>query len=127
MSTRRRFLQQSTQLVGGAAILSAVNTPAFAILKRRFSPAEQVNIGAIGIKGMGWSNVTAALKQPGVNLVALCDVDQTVLTERMAELAKSNAATTNIKTYTDYRKLLEQKDIDAIIIGTPDHWHALMM
>ncbi|MBB1283190.1 Gfo/Idh/MocA family oxidoreductase [Flavisolibacter sp. BT320] len=127
MSTRRRFLHQSTRLVGGAALLSAVNTPAFAILKNRFSPADQINIGAIGIKGMGWANVSAALKQPGVNLVALCDVDQNVLNERMAELPKLNVNAGSIKTYTDYRKLLDQKDIDAVIIGTPDHWHALMM
>lgn len=127
MSSRRRFLHQSTTLMGGLALTSAINTPAFAILGRRFSPAEQVNIGAIGIKGMGWANVTSALKQPGVNLVALCDVDKNVLASRTAELAKLNVPAAGVKTYTDYRKLLEQKDIDAVIIGTPDHWHALMM
>lgn len=127
MSNRRRFLSQSSALLGGAALSSALHHPALSVWRQRFSPADQINIGAIGINGMGWANVTAALKQPGVNLVALCDVDKNVLEKRMADLAKMNVDASKIKTYNDYRKLLEQKDIDAVIIGTPDHWHALIM
>ena len=127
MSSRRRFLQHSSALIGGTALLSALDNPAFAIFKNSFSPAEQINIGAIGINGMGWANVTSALKQAGVNVVALCDVDRNVLEKRMDDLAKLNVDTSKVKTYGDYRKMLEQKDIDAVIIGTPDHWHALMM
>jgi predicted dehydrogenase len=103
-----------------------MNNPVFKILKNRFT-ADQINIGAIGINGMGWSNVTAAVKVPGVNLVALCDVDKNVLDKRLTDLAKLNVDASKVKTYSDYRKLLEQKDIDAVIIGTPDHWHALIM
>jgi predicted dehydrogenase len=127
MTDRRRFLQQTSTIVGGVTLLSALDNKAFAILKNRFPAADQVNIGAIGINGMGWANVTAALKQPGVNLVAVCDVDQNVIDKRMADAGKLNLDTSKIKRYTDYRKLLEQKDIDAVMIGTPDHWHALMM
>jgi predicted dehydrogenase len=127
MTDRRRFLQQSSAILGGATLLSAFDNKAFAILKNRFPAADKVNIGAIGINGMGWANVTSALKVPGVNIVALCDVDKSVLDKRMAELAKLQPDTSKVKTYGDYRKLLEQKDIDAVIIGTPDHWHALIM
>lgn len=127
MSGRRDFLKQTSLLIGGTTLLSALNDPAFAIFKKRFSPADQINIGAIGINGMGWSNVTAALKQPGVNLVALCDVDRNVLDNRLKDLSKMNVDASKIKTYNDYRQLLDQKDIDVVIIGTPDHWHALMM
>jgi predicted dehydrogenase len=127
MTDRRRFLQQSSAILGGATLLSAFDNKAFAILKNRFPAADKVNIGAIGINGMGWANVTSALKVPGVNIVALCDVDKNVLDKRMAELAKLQPDTSKVKTYGDYRKLLEQKDIDAVIIGTPDHWHALIM
>ena len=90
MNDRRRFLQQSSVILGGATLLSAFDNKAFAILKNRYPAADQVNIGAIGINGMGWANVTAALKVPGVNIVALCDVDKNVLDKRMAELGKEH-------------------------------------
>jgi predicted dehydrogenase len=127
MNDRRRFLQQSSALIGGATLASAIDNKAFAIFKSRFPAADQINIGAIGINGMGWANVTAALKVPGVNLVAVCDVDQNVIEKRLADLAKMKPDAPKPKTFNDYRKLLDQKDIDAVIIGTPDHWHALIM
>lgn len=125
--SRRNFLQQSAALAGGGLLLSALDNKAFAIFRNRIMPSDQINIGAIGINGMGWANVSAAIKIPGVNIVALCDVDKNVLDKRMADLGKMKVDTSKVKTYSDYRKLLEQKDIDAVIIGTPDHWHALIM
>lgn len=124
MPTRRHFLHQSAALMAGAAITSS---PAFSIFKRRFSPADQVNIAAIGINGMGWANVASALKNEGVNLIGLCDADKNVLDKRMNDLSKLKTDASQVKTYADYRQLLDNKDIDAVIIGTPDHWHALMM
>jgi predicted dehydrogenase len=126
MNSRRSFLQKSSLLVGGGALASAVDNQAFAIFNNGVAPSDQINIGAIGIKGMGWADTKSALKIPGVNLVAVCDVDKNVIEERLAELGKTTDIS-KIKKYDDYRKLLEQKDIDAVIIGTPDHWHALMM
>ena len=52
------------------------------------SAADHINIGAIGINGMGWADLSAALKLPGVNVVALCDVDKNVLDKRMNDLSK---------------------------------------
>lgn len=127
MTSRKKFLQQSTALLGGGLLASAIDNNAFAIFKNRISPADQLNIGAIGINGMGWSNVQAALKVPGVNLVAVCDIDSNVIDKRLKELSAKNYDTSKIKVYGDYRKLLDQKDVDAVIIGTPDHWHALIM
>jgi predicted dehydrogenase len=127
MTSRKKFLHQSAALLGGGLLASAIDNQAFAIFKNRISPSDQLNIGAIGINGMGWSNVRAALKIPGVNLVAVCDIDKNVIERRMKELADKNYDTAKIKVYADYRKLLDQKDIDAVIIGTPDHWHALIM
>ncbi len=127
MTNRRKFLQSSSAIIGGGLLTSAVNNPAFAIFKNPISPSDQLNIGAIGINGMGWANVTAALKLPGVNLAAICDVDKNVLVKRLADLSKMNVDAFKVKTYGDYRQLLNQKDIDAVIIGTPDHWHALIM
>lgn len=127
MHSRRKFLYQSSLLVGAGALAAALQNKTFAILQNRLAPSDQLNIGAIGIKGMGWANVKAALKVAGVNLIAVCDVDKNVIKERLAELPKLNIDASKIKIYDDYRRLLEQKDIDAVIIGTPDHWHALIM
>jgi predicted dehydrogenase len=113
--------------VGGGLLASAYDNKAFAIFKNRVMPGEQINIGVIGINGMGWSDLTAASKIPGVNIVALCDVDKNVIDKRMGDLVKLNIDASKVKTYDDYRQLLDQKDIDAVIIGTPDHWHALIM
>jgi predicted dehydrogenase len=127
MTHRRKFLQDAGLLLAGGTVLSSLDNNAFAIFRSRIAPSDQLNVGAIGIKGMGWSNVNAALRVPGVNLVAVCDIDKTVIDQRLDDLKKRNIDTSKIKTYGDYRKLLEQKDIDVVIIGTPDHWHALQM
>jgi predicted dehydrogenase len=86
-----------------------------------------MTIAAIGVNGMGFADLTSALKVPGVRLAALCDVDSNVLTRRMADLSKMNVDLSGVKTYSDYRQVLDRKDIDMVIIGTPDHWHALIM
>jgi len=127
MSSRRNFLQNSATLLGGSVLVSATDHKAFTIFKQTIAPSDQLNIGAIGINGMGWSDVTAALKVPGVNLVAVCDVDQRVMDRRLQDLTKMNKDATKVKKYRDYRDLLSDKDVEAVIIGTPDHWHALIM
>ncbi|ULT44585.1 Gfo/Idh/MocA family oxidoreductase [Niabella defluvii] len=125
MSSRRKFLANSSMLALGGFALQSFNTKNFSGIIT--SAADQINIGVIGIKGMGWANTMSILKIAGVNLVALCDVDQSVLDDRLKELKGKNIDTGKIKTYKDYRGLLDNKDVDAVIIGTPDHWHALIM
>ena len=128
MNSRRDFLQKSAIVAGGSLLASTFHNQAFAIFKNaHMMPSDQLNIGAIGINGMGWADVTAALKVPGVNLVAICDVDKNVMDKRMADYTKMGHDASKVRRYDDYRDLLDQKDIDAVIIGTPDHWHALIM
>ncbi|MCX6297478.1 MAG: Gfo/Idh/MocA family oxidoreductase [Bacteroidetes bacterium] len=127
MSSRKKFLLQSSALLGGGLLASAVDNQVFAIFNNRIMPSDQLNVGVIGVNGMGWSDASSAIKIPGVNLVAICDIDKSVIQNRLNELTKKNIDISRIKIYSDYRKLLEQKDIDIVIIGTPDHWHALMM
>jgi predicted dehydrogenase len=127
MTDRRRFLQDTGMLLAGSTLLTSLDNKAFAGIRKRMSASDQINIAAIGINGMGWADLTSALKQPGVNLVALCDIDKNVIDKRMADLAKLNVDTSKVKTYGDYRQVLDRKDVDAVIIGTPDHWHALIM
>ena len=127
MSSRKKFLYQASALTAGTFLTSAMSNDVFAILKNRIAPSDQVNIGVIGINGMGWSDLKAILKVPGVNLVALCDVDKNVLDKRMGELAAMNVDASKVKTFSDHRKVLDLKEVDAVIIGTPDHWHCLQM
>ena len=119
---RKKFIHQSAMITGAGFVL-----PGFTTLQKGstlMGANDTIRIGAIGINGMGWSDTKALLKVPGVQLSAICDVDQNVLDKRKSEMSELNV---KVKTYTDYRKLLEDKDIDAVVIGSPDHWHALMM
>jgi len=86
--------------------------------------SELIRVGLIGVNGMGWSNLNAILKVPGVQCTALCDVDENILSSRMEELKKRNIT---VKTYIDYKDLLKATDVDVVIIATPDHWHCLQM
>lgn len=127
MSSRKKFLYQAGAITAGTLLANSFGNNVFAIFKNRIAPSDQVNVGVIGINGMGWSNLKAILKVPGVNLVALCDVDNNVLNKRMGELSGMNVNAANVKTYTDHRALLDNKEVDAVIIATPDHWHCLQM
>ncbi|MCC7054465.1 MAG: Gfo/Idh/MocA family oxidoreductase [Gemmatimonadaceae bacterium] len=125
-SSRRTFIKQSAAAVTGATLGAALPPAAQAQGgQRRVAPSDQVNLAVIGAKGMGWSDARSHLKIPGVNLVALADVDRSVLTQRSEDARKLKG--TVPRTYDDYRKMLESKDIDAVIVGTPDHWHCLAM
>ena len=120
---RRDFLQQSGTFLAGAGAMSMMPAEWTGIPKK-IAASDRINIGVIGVKGMGWSDLNAFLKDPRANCVALSDIDQNVLDGRIAELSKKNITVTG---ENDYRRLLDNKDIDAIIIGTPDHWHCKMM
>ena len=92
------------------------------------SAADTVSVALIGCSSVGWADLTLVLKHPGVRCVALCEVDQNVLNKRAAELEKRpDVAILSQKStlYTDFRRLLENKVIDAVIVGTPHHWHCL--
>lgn len=119
---RKKFIQQSTLLTGAGLLLPSLTS--FRKASQKIGANDTLVIGAIGINGMGWSDTKALLNIPGVKLAAICDVDQNVLEKRKAEM---KAQGVRVKTFTDYRKLLEEKEIDAVVIGSPDHWHALMM
>ncbi|MDG5489727.1 Gfo/Idh/MocA family oxidoreductase [Sphingomonas sp. BGYR3] len=116
-------------LIAGGLGAAAVLTPAGQALaqdrRRRASPNDRLQVGLIGCKGMGWANLNAMVRGGDVTPVALCDVDAGVLTGRGAELAKSAGRTPAL--YDDYRRMLDDRNVDAVIIATPDHWHALQL
>ena len=119
---RKNFIKKSALLASSGFLF-----PRFSSLAKAGSilgSNETINIGTIGLNSMGWWNTKSLLRIPEVNLIAICDVDARVIEKRKAEMDKQGV---KVKTFRDYRKLLEDKDIDAVVIGTPDHWHALMM
>ncbi len=82
-----------------------------------------IRMAVIGFNGQGGSHIKGFGSLPGVRLVALCDADKSVLEREAKKLRERNLP---IETYTDVRKLLENKEIDAISTATPNHWHALI-
>jgi len=108
---RRRFLRDC--LAAGAVVLH----PAVAY-NATAQPSEKIRVGVIGCGGQGKSNLNAIKG----SVVAVCDVDSKRLGEAKDLVVKANG---KCEAYADYRKLLEAKDIDAVLLATPDHWHAL--
>ncbi len=115
---RRDFLM--TTLAGGLSALGASARPAWAAPQ---GANDAVRVAVVGVRGQGNYHLRLFKKIPGVRIVAICDIDQTILDERAAQLAKENI---QVAKYTDVRKLLENKEVDAISIATPNHWHSLM-
>jgi len=116
---RRQFIQQSSVLAGGLALYGAVRTGAQAA----DPPSERIRYALIGCGGQGMGHLDSVmrLKKAGypVEIVAVCDV----YSKRLEAAAKKTGATP----YSDYRKILELKNLDAVGIATPDHWHCQMV
>lgn len=114
--SRRSFLAASGAAVVAPMILSSRNQSAYAANDR-------INIGCIGTRSMGRPNMRNFMGVDGCRVVAICDLDQDVLQETANEVI-TRYENKDVKTYSDYRELLDRRDIDAVMIATPDHWHA---
>jgi predicted dehydrogenase len=88
---------------------------------RAIGANNRVRLGFIGTANRGGQLITAALPSPDMEIVALCDVHRVALDKQTPRIQN------RVELYSDYRKLLERKDVDAVVIATPDHWHALQM
>src|SRR5690606_38584887 len=119
-TNRRKFLGTMTTLAATAGAATAF-PGTFSIGTQQ---QKTIRVGLIGANGMGWSNLNSMLKVSGVQCTALCDVDANVLNKRAGEL-KARGMTP--KLYAKHDELLADPDVDAVIIGTPDHWHCLIM
>ena len=107
--TRRHFIERSALTAAGAYWTG------YLLTARGASPNDKLNLGVIGVAGRGGDDLKEVSSQ---NIVALCDVDD-------KNLAAAAQKYPSAKTYNDFRRLIDQKDIDAIVIGTPDHTHAV--
>ncbi len=125
--TRRRFLEDS--LLVASTALAAVNLPGIAAAEeparstRTFGPNDKIRIGVIGVKSRGMAHVHGYMDQPDAVVAAICDVDLTMAARAAKEVeARTGKAP---KVYQDLRKLFEDKEIDAVSMALPIHWHAL--
>ncbi len=120
--SRRLFIKGSSLAAIAAGLTPRREAGAEA---QTVAPSDRVRFGVIGGNGMGWADMRSALKTKGVECVALADVDQSVLDSRAKDALEAGGKTPRL--YRDYRKLLEDRDVDAVIVGTPDHWHCLIL
>jgi len=105
---RREFLK-------GAAVAATGFYVAGTAAAQSTSPNEKLNIGIIGVSGRGRANTKSVSRE---NIVALCDIDENNLAAAAGKFPKA-------KTYVDWRKMLDQKDLDAVVVSTADQVHAL--
>ncbi len=117
--TRREFIKQSTLLAGTAGVGLALGPQ---LMAQSPGANEKIVFGLIGCGSMGREDMRHFLRL-NQTVAAVCDVDQSHADRAAAEVVQAGQA--QPKKYKDFRQLLEQKDINAVIIGTPDHWHAL--
>jgi predicted dehydrogenase len=115
LTTRRHFLQSTA---AGAVVLAQ-----FPAVLRAAEPERKLKLGLIGCGWYGMVDVKAALKAGGVEVTALCDVDSEHLSHSAAEVEKLQGA--RPRTFKLYEDLLQLAKLDAVIIATPPHWHAL--
>src|SRR5204862_7564561 len=92
--------------------------------KGRASANDTVRVACVGVRGQGKSHIKNYSVMPNVEIAAICDVDESVLENRLKQVESSGKK--RPAGFTDVRKLLEDKSIDAISIATPNHWHALI-
>ena len=109
---RRDFLKT------GAAAVAAFQA------KNVLGANDRVRIATIGLRGRGNDHIKSIHATPNVELVAVCDIDENVITERLGSIEKLGMPKPQV--FGDVRKLLEDKSIDAVSIATPNHWHSLI-
>ena len=124
---RRSFLKQSLAVAAAPWIIPASARGA----DGRPAPSNRIAMGCIGLGGQGTGDMRAFLGMADVQVVAVCDVDRDhrdkakKIVEDQYAKDTSSGAYKGCDTYNDFRELLARRDIDAVLIGTPDHWHAL--
>lgn len=121
--SRRRFLNTAAAGVAGVTVASRAMAQSAASASRVLGANDRINLGIIGSGGMGRYHIVSMLdNNKDVEFIAICDVYETA-----RELARKDAAargSKNVKLLNEHEKLLEIKEIDGVVIGSPDHWHA---
>ena len=95
-----------------------------------FTTAFADKTARVGLIGSGWygkCDLFRLIQVAPVEVVSICDVDSRMLSEAADLISVRQASHKKPRTYSDYREMLKQRDLDIVLIGTPDHWHALQM
>jgi predicted dehydrogenase len=119
--SRRTFLSRSSAAAGAGIALPYIIPNGVLAQPGKPGANDRIQVGHIGVGGRGTKLLGETLDNSGVEVVALCDIDDRAITKVKKKVGD------RAKTYKDLRKLLEDKSIDAVVIATPDHWHALAM
>ena len=118
--SRRHFLATTALAFSAPMII-----PSSALgLGAKIAPSSRITMGMIGCGWQGGSNMGGFLQHANCQVVAVCDLDKNHLSGAVTTV-NEHYKNQDCKPYHDYRELLARKDIDAVMIATPDHWHAL--
>jgi predicted dehydrogenase len=130
-SSRRNFLKTTLKGTAGAAVLANIPTIVQASVIGKFAPSNRINVGAIGAGRIArdW-DIPGVMKQDAARVLAVCDLDskRLALGKQYIDnfyVKKGQTGYSSTKIYEHYEELIADKDIDAVIIATPDHWHVL--
>ncbi|MEO8613942.1 MAG: Gfo/Idh/MocA family oxidoreductase [Luteolibacter sp.] len=126
MNHRRQFIKT----LGGTAGLIALPNIFTGSLFAATSPNKRIQVAQIGCGRMGLDDMDNVLKVPMARVVAVCDLDSKRAAEGKRRIEgfykKKGETTVEVKVYSDYRELLANQEIDAVVVSTPDHWHGLV-
>ena len=122
---RRNFLKSSAITAAGLGLTPMMGR-SFSSVYGESAPGNKIKIGLIGCRNQGWSNLKTFLQYPGTECIALCDIDDQWLYQRAADLEQMTGKKPP-QLVKDWRRVIDNKDVDMVIIGTPDHWHCLQL
>lgn len=120
---RRDFISRSGLILSGAA-LTPIFGGSYASIFGQTAPSNKIKVALMGCRSQGFYDLSTFLDYPNVECVALCDVDDEWLNKRAADVEKKTGKKVK-NLYKDWRRIIDNKEVDVMIIGTPDHWHCL--
>ena len=121
---RREFLQESVIALGLASTAAAARAAEPVVKPEDLKPADDaLRVAVVGVRGRGMDHIQGFQRLAGAKIVAICDADETMIGPAMKAITERNGAAPTY--YQDLRKLLENKEIDAVSLAMPNHWHAL--
>lgn len=123
MNNRRDFVRKGMLAAAGMTALGTI-PGVYGIPYKKVRPSDKIRVALIGGRNMGWSNLETFLKFPEVQCVSICDIDDEWLYKRASDVEKIVGKKPQ-QLVKDWRKVMDNREVDAVIVATPDHWHCL--